>query len=364
MKSSVRRHALDTRRMPIVRDADYLRGCDYTTAACSSDTLLRSVAIADATVDTVTFPNERAAASTSNAAHEDRVRDGVCVCYSGQLRGFGGRNALLSNHMSVLLKPLVKLFGANALHILFSTTADEALPNKVLRQLERAGINNTAHEPRPAANTSAAGAWLAPQFIGIEHCGRLISKAAATRGRPFQFAVRMRFDLLLHRNSHVESWPIWRSASASPILTLGKYLTENLTRTGLELSNCPWQLPTRRCVPQDAFFVVRYATALGEVESIFLEGHRRTRRWKSKGLRGFRDQPERITYHLPLAAGVPFDIVWLHEGFCMWKLFSPRALFSRRCPNHTKPDERPPVFLAREGWREKAARVAAKARGG
>ena len=169
------------------------------------------------------------------------------------------------------------------------------------------------------------------QFSGIEHCGRLIVTMSRRRGRDFAFALRLRYDVVFSPALRLASWPIWNASNkrVSPVLALAKYTTQNLTSRGLQLHGCPWQLPARRCVPQDVFFVVRNSPGLGPVESIFQQKHNVVRRF-SYSTMGRRDRPERSMYHLPLAVGAPIDVLWREFGKCLWMISSPRILFFGR----------------------------------
>ena len=231
-------------------------------------------------VDTVRYPAERDRSlktSISVAARPRGHATGIAVCYSGLLRGFGGeRSGALTNHEQYLLRPLAQLFPGE-LYVAFSMAHThgqvEHLPARVMRTL--------ATLIRPLVNGSNYMAFLA--FGGIEHCGRLIKAAASRRSRSFAFAVRMRYDFLIEplvAGGLLAKWPIWKHAWQDPslhlasppdtahssllpsppsaILTVSKYSNANSTRTrGLQLWGCkPPGLPTRRCVPQDVFFVV------------------------------------------------------------------------------------------------------------
>ena len=147
----------------------------------------------------------------------------------------------------------------------------------------------------------------------------------------FAFALRLRYDVIFSPALRLAAWPIWNVSDerASPVFTLSKYSTDNLTRTGLRLHGCPWQLPARRCVPQDVFFVVRNSPALGPVEGIFQQRHDVARRFAYRSM-GRRDRPERSMYHLPLSVGAPIDVLWREHGRCLWMISTPRILFMGR----------------------------------
>ena len=326
-------------------------------------------------VDTVRYPAERDRSlkmSVSVAAHPRGHATGIAVCYSGLLRGFGGeRSGALTNHEQYLLRPLAQLFPGE-LYVAFSMAHThgqvEHLPARVMRTLATLISDTSAHvvqEARPLVNGSNYMAFLA--FGGIEHCGRLIKAAASRRSRSFAFAVRMRYDFLIEplvAGGLLAKWPIWKHAWQDPslhlasppdtahssllpsppsaILTVSKYSNANSTRTrGLQLWGCkPPGLPTRRCVPQDVFFVVGASAAFGPVENFFLESHAHVRWWLTEGLKSRQHAPERTMFQPALSRGMPLDIVWRRGGGCAWMLVdkhelgdarAPRAIFRNRC---------------------------------
>ena len=174
-------------------------------------------------------------------------------------------------------------------------------------------------------------------FTGIAHCGQLIERAAIERGDAFAFALRMRYDLLLEPRlgAAITAWPIWHARSA-PMLTLSKFASENGTSThGLQLHGCPWQLPARRCLPQDVFFVVRRSELLGPVEGVFtqhvaLPGG--SRWFLTEGLKSRQHASERTLFDLPISRGVPLDVLYQSGGHCLWMLVDDRALGDARAP--------------------------------
>ena len=301
-------------------------------------------------MDTVGFPAERNASLPVLHDVAESSAGGCVVCYSGLFRGFGGkRSGALRNHIDFLLEPLAEIF-PEQLFIAFSTALDSSQgkedSNVTLSadvyDLLPVRLQHTIEAPRPVVNGSNYMQFLS--FGGIEHCGRLIEALAARRGRPFLYAVRMRYDFIIEptvAGSLLKAWPIWQR-SASPILAFTKYINDNSTSTtrGLQLSGCPWQLPTRRCVPQDVFVVLRACASLGPVEAFFLTPHTRVRWWLTEGLKSRQHTSERTLFHLPLSLGLPIDMLWLQGGHCAWMLVddrsqgdnrAPRAIFRFRC---------------------------------
>ena len=333
--------------------------CEARAEACAQARRLSTRPLFEnATIiaDTVHFPAE-GDGTLSNGPwplSPDRA-SGVCVCYSGLLRGFGGnRSGALDNHARHLLRPLTRLF-PDDVHVAFSTAydaargrteADSSLPTRVRDTLRaQAGISGSRvlEERRPDANGSNYMQQLS--FVGIAHCGRLIARMAEQRGAPFGFAVRMRYDLLLdpRLGAALPSWPIWEASAASsattpaspPVMTLSKFVNENGTSTrGLQLFGCPWQLPVRRCIPQDVFFVVRRTAMLGPVETLFTHHttFTGTRWFLTDGLKLRQHASERTLFDLPLARGVPLDILYQSGGECLWMLVDDRSLDDARAP--------------------------------
>ena len=311
---------------------------------CGVNTLLRSMPLlsnsSGAAIDTVRFPTE--AMADSNAKQRWPVRGtGVCVCYSGLQDRFGDpADRVLDNHVISILRPLSTLF-MRELYVAFSTAGDAELAEgwRAVLATEHIAADRVLIERRPDGRLNTTHA----QYVGIEHCGRLISSLAARRGQNFALGVRMRYDVLFSPDMQIGEWPIWNVSNmlASPVAALAKYFVANLTGWGLRLVGCPWQLPARRCMPQDVFFVIRNTPALGPVQSLFSGSHDRPRYFAASTANARRDQFERSMFHLPLSRGVPFDIIWLPDGECAWMLSKPRALFVHRCPRLRRMGLRP-----------------------
>jgi uncharacterized membrane protein YgcG len=401
--------------------------CSAHSDLCSRVELQSTTTIGDGSVhiDTVFYPRE--VESSTVASREDAPppplgaavageASGVAVCYSGLLRGFGGnRSGALSNHARYLLRPLQDLFSGDV-YVAFSTAYDGsggrsqpanlALSPRVRSTLEAvAGIPPThvIEEARPVNNGS--NYMQAMSFGGLEHCGLLIRALRRRRAqaagrpsvqehRPFAFAVRLRYDLLVEPRvggALLRSWPIWDPASPSPLLAFSKFVIDNSTSTrGLQLFGCPWQLPAKRCVPQDVFFVARASAALlgpsttraaGEaraasraqalasiaasaawapaaaasasrraaaaprpvdrpLEEFFAAPHAPIRFWATEGLKARMHASERTLFSPLLERGVPLHVLWLGGGHCGWMLVddrsvgdarAPRAVFRNRC---------------------------------
>jgi hypothetical protein len=321
--------------------------CSSLDSACSAVEFVNSrplLASLPVIVDTVRYPAESGEPSQSD---EWPVRGtGVVVCYSGLLHGFGGnRSRILLNHVRQVIAPLSRLF-PDETHVLFSTAFDSVygkeshanLPDAVFDALTNSGIAPSLVHTERRPHDDMAFKSMHKQYIGIEHCGRMIRARQQMRGRPFAFAVRMRYDVLLDERASLEAWPIWDSKNprASPVTALTKYVLANTTRPasrGMNLHGCPWQLPSFRCVPQDVLFVVRHTAALGHVEDIFLSSHRETFMFSSPILSARRHVPEATLFHLPLSRGVPFDLLRHTNGHCLWMIQDGfvRNLFARRC---------------------------------
>lgn len=260
---------VDRPRLPIdYACAHIMRDCSSHDDTCARVSLLRSTPISSTSivVDTVSFPAEALPAEQATARNREHDHfqhgSGVCVCYSGLLRGFGGsRSGALDNHVQHLLQPLEALFPGKV-YVAFSTShpvrgspEDAVLPASVRATLLRAriSVDRVVEELRPHVN-STSNYMQQLSFVGIAHCGALISRIASQRGQPFAFAVRLRYDLLLEPRfggAALASWPIWASPpalAAAPILTLSKFVVENATSTrGLQLYGCPWQVTTVPC---------------------------------------------------------------------------------------------------------------------
>ena len=350
-------------------DRHSARSCSAYDNACAHVELIRTASLSNgAMVDTVRYPLERNESIAATTLDYSIIpgSSGVAVCYSGLLRGFGGeRSGALNNHARYLLRPLSALFPGE-LYVAFSTAydggprgreSDAILPARVRATLEaQAGIVPSTHVlEEQRSNINGSNYMQAMAFGGIEHCGQLVERLAARRaggGKPFAFAVRMRYDFLVEprvAGESLSSWPIWSStafaaassssfvsastASSSPIFALSKYTNENSTSTkGLLLDGCPWQLPTRRCIPQDVFLVVRASAALGSVESLFLSSHSPARWWLTEGFKSRQHVSERTLLHAPLSLGIPIDLLWLNNGRCAWMLVDERGLGDARAP--------------------------------
>ena len=337
--------------------------CSAHSSVCSSANVLLTQRIGnDIVVDTVRFPAERNH-TLDNLAMSDVNEvgaSGVAVCYAGLFRGFGSeRSGALNNHAKYLLQPLLELFPSEVF-VAFSTAVDLAsqaveatmLAPRVHTTLRRIGIveSRVIEEPRPVNNGSNYMQLLS--FGAIEHCGRLIRRLRSRRAqdRPFAYAVRIRYDLLIEPRvggAMLPSWPIWKSSSSyhtsSPLLTLSKYIIENSTSTrGLQLHGCPWQLPVKRCVPQDVFFIARASPLLlgpgadgsiqQPVEGVFLHSHSHVKWWLTEGLKARMHASERTLFDPLLSRGVPIDILWLDGGHCAWMLVDERGLGDARAP--------------------------------
>lgn len=351
------------------------RTCTAWPDACAHVEHLQSRNVEGAVIDTVRFPADQRKQAGSSSPRSIYY-SGVAVCYSGLLRGFGGPlSGALDNHARHFLAPLSQTF-KDGLFVAFSTAWDAAkgkeedatLPPKVWSSLlKHADVPPTRiiEARRPLVNaTSNYMAKLA--FLGIEHCGRLIETIRTDRrgGRPFEFAVRMRYDTLLAPAvmPGIHAWmrPTPPAAStaapaapamaaklpSAPLLTLAKYVFANSTPTrGMHLLDppCPWQLPARRCVPQDVFVVVRHMpSTLGLVERFFLAQHDQVRYFRTPGLGTRMHAPERTLLDPVLSRGLPVDVLWLDgHGRCGWMLVddrrlkedtrAPRAIFRNRC---------------------------------
>lgn len=257
----------------------------------------------------------------------------MCVCYSGLRFDFGEPlDTILDNHVEHLLGPLVQHFGHEA-YIAFSTHDASNLSDVVSVLSAEVGLSadRLLVEARPASRQGVQHI----QYVGIEHCGRMIQRLAARRSQAFAFAVRMRYDVLFAPQVRPWTWRIWNAsvATTAPVATLAKYRVVNATHHGLRLHGCPWQLPARRCVPQDVFFIVRNTPSLGPVEALFLEPHTTWRHFVTPSLSQKKDRFEATMFQLPLSAGAPFDVHWMRGGHCSWMFREPplRAFSMGRC---------------------------------
>eukprot|EP00966_Prymnesium_polylepis_P333805 7389224-Prymnesium_polylepis.2 len=384
-----------------VEPLEAVKNCSFNARSCDTptNTLLRTSRIgSDVFVDSVVFSRDVEEGVSVDPDRRWPVRgEGAVVCYSGLQTKFGEKNdPMLGNHVRTILRPLARLFRREDLFVAFEEAEREAYA-RALQVVAEAGIapqnifrsTRQVSGPKGLTLDGSNHTVTQKQFLGIEHCGQMIGRLQARRGREFAFALRMRcarrpwqhrltsdrcapctntprsrllhntprspaaqhpalarprllfswrarpillgrYDVLFSPALHVASWPIWNVSDdrASPVLALSKYFIANITREGLQLHGCPWQLPARRCVPQDVFFVVRNTPLLGPVEAVFQTP--RDRRFPSAGLSGRADTPERSMYHHPLSQGAPVDVLWREQGRCLWKLYYPRALFLGR----------------------------------
>ncbi|KAL3921589.1 MAG: hypothetical protein SGPRY_004853 [Prymnesium sp.] len=199
-----------------------------------------------------------------NATFEVRG-SGVVVCYSGLQWAFGEhRDGVLANHIQTILRPLAVLF-PNQLHLAFDLVERSLRPEVMMTLMQQVQISpeRVLAETRLVKNGSMAlngqgRPVIQKQFLGIEHCGRLIAQMQLKRGQQFSFAVRMRcggwsctlpgrsllkgclhpmthplsgrYDVVFSPELHLTHWPIWSTdVHTSPVLGLSKYITLNLT---------------------------------------------------------------------------------------------------------------------------------------
>eukprot|EP00310_Coccolithus_braarudii_P012065 CAMPEP_0183344606 /NCGR_PEP_ID=MMETSP0164_2-20130417/10241_1 /TAXON_ID=221442 /ORGANISM="Coccolithus pelagicus ssp braarudi, Strain PLY182g" /LENGTH=308 /DNA_ID=CAMNT_0025515625 /DNA_START=15 /DNA_END=941 /DNA_ORIENTATION=+ len=285
----------------------------------------------DVVIDTVQL-------SAANSSQKDwRTRGtGAVICYNGLTRGNGfdgGRSAydVLRNHMRVLIQPLHAMFGSH-LVVAFSIAGNGSAislnaPRLAIDALDKLGI---AHRAEDRSSAASGHKLVHPQYLGTEHCGNMITRLQVERAAEFAFAVSLRYDLLLSTGLQVQRWPVWvGSRRAAPLLALAKYeLGEpqlRITRFGAV--GCPGQMPARRCMPQDVFYVVRNVPKLGPVQTTFLSNHSVVKRFP--GGRG-KDFPEAQTFAAALSAGVSIAVVW-QPSACPWLITLPRVAFFGRC---------------------------------
>ena len=166
-----------------------------------------------------------------------KLGNGIFVCYSGTLRD--GCCAGLLERQLALITSLRRTPTAGRISIGLSLAGNDTLDSALLLELKsRPGVERVLAEKR-AENSRYAH----PQYHGIVHCGQMARRFEQQRGRPFGYALRTRYDLLLVANalSSLPRWPIWDASTPASALAYGKR------------NRCEQM----RCLPSDVFFVAR-----------------------------------------------------------------------------------------------------------
>jgi hypothetical protein len=166
-----------------------VRTCSAHDDICARVSLLRSAPLHAAdggasgvVVDRVRYPLETAGSAqplAPTASVDGAAAAGVCLCYSGLLRGYGGvRSHALPNHVRNLFRPLSRIF-AGDMHVAFSTAytsrgdaAGAALLPPVRAALRDVGLDDerVVEELRPLAPVNTSNVNQRLSFLGIAQC--------------------------------------------------------------------------------------------------------------------------------------------------------------------------------------------------
>ena len=196
----------------------------------------------------------------STARINDTNESSIIICYSGQTRGFNEGSGAAQNHINYFIKPLRDGMGFKNITVVFALNDKDLITNKTLAIFNRSTIVDKIAMGTIAADKSRRR--LHPQYLGIEACGRLISKEEELRGKIFVFSVRIRYDLKFIDKLHSRQrrgdnssqlysfsellpvWPIWKPNPKVDITLFQKH--SKLRNDNIQ-----------RCLPQDVFFVAR-----------------------------------------------------------------------------------------------------------
>lgn len=229
-----------------------------------------------------------------NATRFENNESGVAVCYSGLLRGFGVRG--FRNHLDFVLAPLAA--ARHAVDVYFSTAMGEHVPRTIVQLLEARRIGTIKEEHR---GDDELGRIVHLQYLGIEHCGRLIAHGESRRQLPYSFALRMRYDFIFDvALRSLPRWPIFRQRG--PEGSVAATLSKQRSVSG-------WSIPVSvRCLPVDVWAVVRRDIALGpSVASFFLNPHLNGHNFVT---RDSRDRWEATLLAPVIERGLRVDVAW------------------------------------------------------
>eukprot|EP00466_Bigelowiella_natans_P020453 jgi/Bigna1/73412/fgenesh1_pg.24_\ len=261
---------------------------------------------------------------TFDPAHWQRGKDqegalpfkksqGIVLCYSGMRKENTARLPWARTQIRNLLIPLRKMFGREGITILLQQHNAQG----PIEGWWRAAFQNVSANVVEFKKKDIGG-LLHPEFSGIQNCGHKIVEMEKSRGFPFRYAVRMRYDLIYDMgNQNLRYWPIWEQTSVGPVLAFTEY-REDHPRLNAHLSpDKVWYRPVR-CEAQDLFFIARYSPKLSKSSAYqFFGDHRTVRRYPGDGYNG--DKWPAALYWSLFEGGIPIHLVYQADT-CMWAL--------------------------------------------
>eukprot|EP00472_Partenskyella_glossopodia_P005860 CAMPEP_0197534362 /NCGR_PEP_ID=MMETSP1318-20131121/46880_1 /TAXON_ID=552666 /ORGANISM="Partenskyella glossopodia, Strain RCC365" /LENGTH=418 /DNA_ID=CAMNT_0043091599 /DNA_START=52 /DNA_END=1305 /DNA_ORIENTATION=- len=236
---------------------------------------------------------------------------GIVACYSGIRKKNTARLPWARTQMRNFLNPLRKMFGRENITILLQQHNTQG----PIEGWWKAAFQNISANVIEFKRKDIGG-LLHPEFSGIQNCGHKIVEVEESRGFPFRYAVRMRYDLIYDvGNQNLRYWPIWDPTSVGPVLAFTEY-REDHPLINAHIGDEKVLYRPVRCEAQDIFFIARYSPKLSKSSAYqFFGDHRTVHRYPGDGYNG--DELPAALYWSLFEGGIPFHLVYQIDT-CMW----------------------------------------------